>query len=213
MADMKLPHLVALTGLSGVGKDEAAKCLIARGYKRAAFGDIIKRQVDALVREHFGFSAHTEDRVQKSLIRRTLEAWGEDNYDAILKEFFDTIPPLAVNTRLMRVKEAEVWHDRGGVLLLIERPGTPAATLWERERLRELVDSGYVDGVIVNGGTVEELHQVTLETLAGLRLCRRQGRVGAEAVEPQSRRIGLQRDDVPHAAGVLAANAVGVGRT
>ena len=110
-------NLIAFTGVAGAGKDAASAPLIAAGYGRSAFGDIIKRQVDPLVQKYMGFSAFTEDRAQKPLIRRTLESWGEDNYDSIFQEFFDTLPEKCVNTRLCRVREAKEWVRRGGVIL------------------------------------------------------------------------------------------------
>ena len=86
-----------------------------RGYERSSFGDIIKRQLDPIIRLHFGFSAFTTDQNQKARIRRTLESWGEDNYAAIFQEYFSNLPARSVNTRLVRVTEAEEWLLRGGV--------------------------------------------------------------------------------------------------
>lgn len=149
---------IAFAGYAGVGKDEAAKPLIARGYKRCCFGDIIKKQIDPVVRQHLGFSAFTEDREQKKSIRRTLESWGEDNYDGIMREFFGNLPELAVNTRLVRTREAEEWRRQGGTIVLICRPGVAAATRWEEERLQELDACGFIDQVICNDGTAADLH-------------------------------------------------------
>lgn len=160
-------NLVALTGYSGVGKDESAKPLIDRGYVRHCFGDIIKSQVDPLIREYFGFSAHTDDRTQKAKIRRTLESWGEDNYDDIFYEYFAELPEKAVNTRLCRVKEARAWKERGGIIIEIHNPRVPPSTQWEIGIMRELRDSGLIDKNINNNDTIQVLHELVLEAVLG----------------------------------------------
>lgn len=159
---------VALAGFAGVGKDVAAQVLVDRGYTRVCFGDIIKDQLDEVVRRHFGFSAHTPDREQKTRIRRTMESWGEDNYDQICQQFFDSLPAQAVNTRIVRVREARGWTALGGVIIEVVRPGVGPATSWERERWEELMRSGLIHGTIVNSGTPEQLHANLLKALDAL---------------------------------------------
>lgn len=156
-------NLIAFAGLAGAGKDEAAVPLYASGYYRCCFGDIIKGQLDAVVRQHFGFSAFTKTRQEKERIRRILESWGEDNYDAILKEFMASLPKKAVNTRLVRVKEAVQWNKVGGVVIYIKRPGVEPATDWEYERLIELQASGLIRHTIQNNGTIADLHAKVLD--------------------------------------------------
>jgi hypothetical protein len=151
-------NLVAFTGYGGSGKDEAAKPLIESGYTRVAFGDIIKGQCDGLVKAHLGFSAFTEDRALKPRIRRTLESWGEDNYDNVFSEFFAKLPARAVNTRLCRVPEAREWVRRGGVVLELRRPGVEAETEWSRNQLAALHEHGLIHTVIYNTADVASLH-------------------------------------------------------
>lgn len=162
------PNLIAFAGYSGSGKDEAAKALYPLGYVRHNFADLIKQQLDYVVSEYKGFSAFTEDREQKKSIRRTLEAWGEDNYQAIFDEYFAHMPAKAVNTRLVRVQEATEWKRRGGVILLVVMPHLTAATAWEQENLNQLRWAGMLDVIVGNGGTVAELHQGILDGLRGL---------------------------------------------
>jgi hypothetical protein len=152
-----MADLIAFAGYAREGKDAAAQRLIASGWKRCAFGDIIKRQLDPLINHHLGFSAFTEDDTQKKQIRPILEQWGEVNYDGVMREFFDTLPARAVNTRLVRLREAKEWMRRGGVILRIRRPGVEPATDWERDRLQELYDGGAMHDTILNEGTVEQL--------------------------------------------------------
>ncbi|HYG24498.1 MAG TPA: hypothetical protein VEH04_17095 [Verrucomicrobiae bacterium] len=162
-----MKKLIALAGYAGAGKDEAAKPLIEAGFERRCFGDSIKAQVDDLVKKHLGFSAFTEDRSLKPLIRRTLESWGEDNYDNIFREFFANLPDRCVNTRLVRVKEAEEWVRQGGLIVEIRRPGVGPATKWEREQLVYLRMKRFVHTVVENDGTAADLHDKMRE-LCGL---------------------------------------------
>jgi hypothetical protein len=153
---------VALTGYARAGKDAIGSILQKKGYKRVAFGDIIKRQVDPIVRIHFGFSAFTEIDAEKRRIRGTLEHWGEDNYDAIFREFFDTLPDVAVNTRLVRAQEAAEWVRRGGIIVHVERPGHGPETDFAERMNREMIESGLIHSVIFNQGTLADL-EVSVE--------------------------------------------------
>jgi hypothetical protein len=157
--------LIAFTGFSRAGKDTAARPLIAAGYARHNFGDIIKRQLDPLVREHFGFSAFTERTLEKTAIRRTLEMWGEDNYDRILAEFLTTLPDRAVNTKVMRLREARAWTERGGIIVEIRRPGLTAFGSFERECIAELHSAGLISHTIWNWGTEDDLAKQVLLSL------------------------------------------------
>lgn len=150
--------LIAFAGYAGAGKDEAARPLIEAGYRRHCFGDIIKRQLDGIIHQYFGFSAFTEDRTKKERIRRTLESWGDDNYDAILREYFATLPEKAVNTRLVRVREALAWRESGGLIYEVWNPNVKPATSWEAKNLQELRESGVIQTVIENNGSIEDLH-------------------------------------------------------
>lgn len=153
---LKYP-LIAFCGFARSGKDEAAKPLIAANYNRVCFGDIIKQQLDTLIQRHFGFSAFTEVSEEKAKIRRTLENWGEDNYDNIFAHFFKTLPNPAVNTRLCRLPEGREWVARGGIIIEVVRPGVEAETQWSADRVRELNEAGLVHKTIYNFGTVEDL--------------------------------------------------------
>ena len=61
-----MANLIAFAGYAREGKDAAATRLISLGWKRIAFGDIIKRQIDSLVQQHLGFSAFTENDTKRS---------------------------------------------------------------------------------------------------------------------------------------------------
>lgn len=163
-----MSNLIALTGYARAGKDEAAKALTQVGWERRCFGDLIKEQIDPLVRRHLGFSAFTEIDAQKQLIRGTLEQWGESNYANIMREFFDRLPFKTVNTRLCRVAEGLEWRRRGGLIVEIQRvtDGVPhgASTDWERAVVDSLRSANLIDICIVNDGSPEDLYR-TMQTL------------------------------------------------
>ena len=164
-------RLIAFAGYAGAGKDEAAIPLIDQGFVKSNFGDIIKRQLDHLCFLNLGFSAFTEDRKQKERIRPLLEQWGEANYDNIFKEYLGAIDnnrtTSFVNTRIVRVREAEEWVKRGGEIWLVERDRILPATQWEEDRLCELVDSGLITKTIFNDGDIHLLHNLVLSALLG----------------------------------------------
>lgn len=149
--------MVAFTGVARAGKDEAGQALIDEGYVRRCFGDIIKRQVDPLVRQYLGFSAFTQNDAEKNQIRAVLEHWGDSNYDGIMAEYFDDLPKRCVNTRLVRVREAQEWRKRGGIVVEIKRIGYGPASNWERDCLNELRQAGMIDHTILNDGSIEDL--------------------------------------------------------
>jgi hypothetical protein len=154
-----MPARVALAGYARVGKDEAAKVLIERGWTRSTFADIIKGQVDALITKHFKFSAFTEVTEEKAKIRGTLVAFGEDNYAAISEEYFAALPEVCVNTRLARIKEALRWKELGGVIVEVQRVGVAAESEWSSMCVRELRDGSFIDATIINDDTIEELQE------------------------------------------------------
>ena len=163
------PRRVAFTGFARAGKDCAAIPLIQASFVRRCFGDIIKKQVDSLVKDNLGFSAYTEVDTQKNLIRPLLETWGDVNYSGVMSEFFALLPDAVVNTRLCRVAEAREWKRQGGIIILVEREKNgetmPATTAWEHDVVWALRASGLIDIVLVNDGTIEQLHATVRDLL------------------------------------------------
>jgi hypothetical protein len=161
-------RLIAFTGYARSGKDAGAMPFIQAGFTRRCFGDIIKKQVDGLVKDNMGFSAFTEVDTQKNLIRPLLETWGDVNYAGVMSEFFAFLPQDTVNTRLCRVAEAREWRRQGGIIVQLTREhnglAMPPTTTWEYDVLWALNASGLVDIVVVNDSSVEDLHR-TLRAL------------------------------------------------
>ena len=138
--------------------------LIAAGWERRAFGDVIKDIFDDLVWKHLGFSAHTKDRAQKALIRGLLVHGGEAFYESVFTWYFHADfgwpeSTALVNTRLMRLREAVKWKECGGIIIEVVRPGVKPAEPMEAAWLKQIRAAGHIDHRIVNGGTVQALHQ------------------------------------------------------
>lgn len=156
--------LIAFTGFGRAGKDEAAKTLIKAGYSRVAFGDIIKGVFDELVKKFLGFSAFTENSEEKQQIRPLLEQGGEVFYEYVYHTFFEALPDRAVNTRLCRIREAQEWLRRGGIIVEVVRPGNQPATQWEKDIVDGLKNAGLVAFQINNDGTLDDL-EVKVRTM------------------------------------------------
>ncbi len=167
------PH-IAFAGYARAGKDTACDLLVAEfGYTKTAFGTVMKRQIDPFVRQFLGFSAFTEDDAQKQKIRALLECWGDTFYEAITKEFFDTLPDKAANARIVREPEAREWVARGGIIVELQRPFAKPSTDWERDRLEELRNTGLISCSIVSSGKwalQENIRQLVTDWNLGLRV-------------------------------------------
>lgn len=159
---------IALAGYARVGKDTAAEALRDIGYQQVSFGNLIKRRLDPVIVKYCGFSAFTEDDHQKRQIRGLLEQAGEAMYESLIEEFFRSLPERAVNSRLVRTREAEKWIAGGGVIVEIRRPGKGPATDWERDRLEELRGSGLID-FSITATTVPELKEKVVQYATGVR--------------------------------------------
>lgn len=178
------PKHIALTGYARTGKDKIGEVLVGLGYKRHAFGDIIKAQVSQSasgqssgvtdvcrwveaneagaaetvqqIRSAYSqvvsgtLDPYTEVDTEKAILRPLLERWGECYYSDIFTEYFDALPQNAVNTRLVRVREAQEWVSRGGVLWMVIRPGKEAETPWMQARTMEIIRGGVITGYVGN---------------------------------------------------------------
>lgn len=149
----KIPH-VGFAGYAGAGKTEAAKVPVQLGFTPHNFSSLIKVQINPMVKENLGFSAFTEIKEQKELIRPLMEMWGEINYDNIFTEYFQQLPERSVNDRITKLKEAEAWRRRGGIIVWVERIDSgqvyPPSTMWEEEVYKDLKRSGLITHYVEN---------------------------------------------------------------
>ena len=157
---------IALTGLPRAGKDEVGKVLVSEGFVRLATGDYAKRACNALINEQYGFSAWVEEDEKKDKIRPRLRKYVDDNYDAIMADIFRVERPYVVNTRIIRLHEAKDWHDRGGIIWDVRRPGNMATVnAAEADAYQEIVDSGIIDCDVINDSSLDELHIQVVDLL------------------------------------------------
>jgi hypothetical protein len=193
-----MPHnLIALTGYSRSGKDTAADALVAIGYERRAFGDIIKRFVaedQSVMFSHFrhwlldtartqsriseiaygwslvklcGVDPFTQDDEVKPLLRALFEDYGIWRYDEVVQQFFSSLPEKCVNSRLCRPEEAIQWRQRGGLIVEVIRPGNRPQTEVEGQWMTELHVQGLVDSIIKNNGSPSQLSKAIVAMADG----------------------------------------------
>jgi hypothetical protein len=188
MTPDSLPPVIALNGVAGSGKDEAARALIPLGYQRVSFADSLRRAVEALdpivdwrarrpVRvsmlltqapgdtwgarwEHV---KRTTPEVRRTLIRMGTEVGrniiGPDTWvDIAMRD----LPPLAVLTDCRFENEAHAAKTRGGIVMRIDRPGVGPVTNHVSETA---LDTWPFDARILNDGSIADLHAKILAVL------------------------------------------------
>lgn len=168
-------YLVGLTGYAGVGKDEAAKGLIAAGWTRLAFADPVRAMalaIDPLV----VWPLFSPDPVRLSLIvakrgwhtakqapevRRLLQTIGTDGVRAHLGadawvRAFDLARDRRADTVAPDVRfpnEADHIRRHGGLVIRIDRPGVGPVN----GHASEDIDAVGADATVVNDLSVAEL--------------------------------------------------------
>lgn len=169
---------VGFVGVAGAGKDEAGKVLLGLDYQRHNLGDLIKRDLDPIVQKRRGFSAFTENRVEKERFRSSLEYVGNDFYDSYMAEYWLTAPKRMFSTRVQRAKEGQMWRERDHPLILVKRTilnpykfmRTIHPYLWlepktefERQTMQEIMP--YVTHTIINDSSISLLQDRVEELL------------------------------------------------
>jgi hypothetical protein len=175
-------RLIGLTGMkgrqAGVGKDEAAKALIGRGWKRDAFADRMRKAMLALdpvidydgifgelrlsrLVERDGWDGAKRNHPE---VRRLLQKFGTEAgrdihgtscwVDALFRDWTGLSPLVITDVRFDN--EAQAVRDRGGRVVRIVRPGLEPLP---GEHASEIgVTDDLVDEVVMNDRTVADLH-------------------------------------------------------
>lgn len=177
---MKDFQVIALSGAAGAGKDTAGQLLQRRyGYDMALFAGPLKAGLCAM----FGWDkAQLEDREWKECVipdigkspRQMMQTlgteWGRqlvnpDLWMLLAKRQIDAARasglPGLVFTDCRFPNEAELVHQEGGLVLLIERPGCGAVAAHSSENG---LPSQLIDGSAYNRGCIGDL-DVSLQEL------------------------------------------------
>jgi hypothetical protein len=198
--------LIGLGGFARSGKDESARALTGEGWQREAFADRLKvlaHKLDPLL-PHEGTwfrLAEVVDRAgwehAKTLpaVRAYLQDVGVAARDTIGSDVWVTpvLRCLGPGRRLVVTdvrfpNEIDAVRDAGGVLILVTRPGVAAVNGHVSEAAA--ADESLWDHVVVNDGTVDQLH-AQVRAVAAFRF---PGSIPS-LVPPPAR--GLWRDTAP----------------
>lgn len=181
-----MSQTLGLTGYAGSGKDTAAQCLLDIGWERRAFADPLRAGllgVNPIIPEgehgsirlsqlingdeyHVGIGW---DRAKREYpeVRRLQQTYGTEGgrhvhgIDCWLRAARATLLPGYdyVFTDVRFSNEVDFLHQMGGVVLRIDRPGVEAVNAHVSDDISGL----HVDFVIINDGTIEELHKRILD--------------------------------------------------
>ncbi|MGI5530182.1 hypothetical protein ACQEVX_23190 [Streptomyces syringium] len=175
-----MPRLVGVAGGAGHGKDELGQALVELGWQRKAFADKVKdflyamnppaphaEGVEAyslaLEVDCFGWDeVKGYPGVRKLLQRCGTEAGrgvlGPDVWvNALFDDYEEWDTPVVI-TDVRFPNEAQAIKDRGGLVVQVRRPKQILAEGADHVSERALKDWEF-DAVLVNDGTVEELHE------------------------------------------------------
>lgn len=190
--------VIGLSGRKQSGKDTFAERLVlAHGFTRVAFADPMRAAalaLDPLIPVNGGMArlsdlvaAHGWDHAKEAHfeVRRTLqrlgtemgrELFGEGFWVSQAMEVIDRTPGPVVVTDVRFPNEADAIFGDAGVVIRIERPGLPATDLHPSETALEHHAAQWAmrfpvpfwSAVVVNNGSVEDLHQKADTLIAGL---------------------------------------------
>jgi len=175
------PKLIGLTGANASGKGEAALYFESRGYARRSLSDVLREEL----------AARGEAASRDNLIRVGNELRGRFGPDVLARRTMARVTGPAVIDSIRNVAEIAYLRGQGGfVLLAFDAPvevrfrraaargrDESAATLEEFRRKEQEERAGGVagqqieacmaeaDGLVVNDGTIEDLHRKLEEWL------------------------------------------------
>jgi len=140
---IRAPKIIALSGYATVGKDTVGNAIITyyaamlnKTYKRVAFADEVRKDLDPFIKNHYGFSCINCDKYQKRIIRGLMVGHGESKrkqnpeywiyrVKQLIKEYNDGGCGVII-TDLRYENEAQFVKDNGGVIIHLTRNGIKA---------------------------------------------------------------------------------------
>lgn len=190
--------LIGLAGLKGSGKDTAGAYLVERyGFVRKSFAAPLKESVAAALHVPVEWLETDKndpnacviyDRGNETVrltVREFLQRYGTEAHrdvfgvDFWTKQLIDALDGGNVVITDMRfLNETQAVRDAGGITLLIDRPAVAGSG--DTHSSEELPPADLIDYVIVNDGSIEDLHVALDEALYLIR--RRRIGLGAGVV-------------------------------
>ncbi len=176
-----MTRIIGLAGQAGAGKDTAAEGL--KYWNRFAFADPLKIMLRVLMcvrgadwsaatkslwRQKDEPSPYLSGRTPRQALQWLGTEWGRN----LMGDYFwldtlaDQIARLddVVVTDVRFPNESKWIHGRGGIVVLITRPGVATVHTHVSEQQFDLLEP---DHVIVNDGSIEDLHR-KIQEIAGL---------------------------------------------
>lgn len=186
-----MPVIIGLLGRKRSGKDTfAARLVEVHGFIRYAFADNVRQaalDLDPIIGvlpsgklyrlcqavSEYGWEALKDHGHWGPEIRRTLQRFGSESIRALDPDFWvrtvmaqiraDDVPAVITDVRFPN-EHAAVWAA-GGYTIRILRPGNDTSDTHISETA---LDNHRVDDEILNGGTVDNLHQRADRLAAGV---------------------------------------------
>ncbi|WP_405978837.1 hypothetical protein [Streptomyces sp. NBC_00158] len=179
--------LVGFAGAARAGKDTAADVLLSAGWQRKAFADKVKEMLYALdplmVEKEYaegvtslryevdGYGWETTKDVYPE-VRQYLQRLGTEGgraalgenvwVDALFRDYETWGPTVITDVRFPN--EADAIRQRGGLVILVERPGS--SPIAQTGHASENALTGYAfDAVVRNDGTLWEMYARVMQTI------------------------------------------------
>lgn len=131
--------IIGIAGYAQVGKDTAGRGLVEAGFQRFAFADVLKDEVNAMLRA-VGIADDTHQELQKKFWRDFLVFWGAKRRaispDYWIGKLEASIRSLHVNiviTDVRYLNEVKWIESLGGQVIYLSRPGYGPANEEEKQ--------------------------------------------------------------------------------
>ena len=176
--------IIGFAGKMQVGKDTAADALVDRGWKKLAFADHLKRNVMTLFdmthdQMYTWEGKQTEDPRYDMSPRQILQWFGTDvireNFPDLWVQHMDKAIQPHTHVTICDIRfdnEAQFVLDNGGLVFEIQRPSLEPQgwfrKLWHYvmkpvgHRSEKPISRHLVDFIIINDGSIKQLHQTVL---------------------------------------------------
>lgn len=136
----ELPKIIGIGGCAGVGKDTVGKSIITysaailnKGYRRIAFADKVKEELEDFTTSRFGFSCLNATREQKEIIRGLIVGYAESkrkqNPEYWIYQIKKSVSDCLANnigvviTDVRYKNEVEYIQKSGGKVIFLKRKG------------------------------------------------------------------------------------------